>query len=299
MRWVRDYTPQPEKQRLYSQALWITILGNVLLAISKGIVAHFSGSVAVYADAANSVSDVIYSFLMVLGLWAAQQPPDLSHPQGHSRFEPLVGLIVTFSMTLAGYEAARASLVRYLQGGKVVEPGLLTIVLLVAAAVKAWMYFTTRRIGQKLNSPTLITTAQDNLSDMLASVAAVAGGLAAYYINPLLDPIAGFLVAAWILRAAFRAGRENLHFLTGGGASEELRHKIVAITEEVPGVIGVHHLMTEYVGPRLVIDMHVNVDGKTPLNQSHAISDEVIARVQSLPEVDRAYVHIEPENWID
>jgi cation diffusion facilitator family transporter len=299
MRWVRDYTPQPEKKRLYSQALWITILGNVLLAISKGIVAHFSGSVAVYADAANSVSDVIYSFLMVLGLWAAQQPPDLSHPQGHSRFEPLVGLLVTISMTLAGYEAARASLARFLQGGKVVEPGLLSVVLLVAAAVKAWMYFTTRRIGRTLNSPTLMTTAQDNLSDMLASVAAVAGGLASSYFNPILDPIAGFLVAAWIFRAAFRAGRENLYFLTGGGANEELRHRIVAITQEVPGVVGVHHLMTEYVGPRLVIDMHVNVDGKTPLTQSHAISDEVIARLQALPEVDRAYVHIEPENWVD
>ena len=101
MRWVRDYTPQPEQHRLYRQALWITILGNVLLAISKGIVAHFSGSVAVYADATNSVSDIIYSFLMVLGLWAAQQPPDLSHPQGHSRYAPLVGLLVTISMTMA------------------------------------------------------------------------------------------------------------------------------------------------------------------------------------------------------
>ena len=299
MRWVRDYTPQPEKQRLYRQALWITILGNVLLAISKGIVAHFSGSVAVLADAANSISDVIYSLLMALGLWAAQQPPDLSHPQGHSRFEPLVGLLVTISMTLAAYEAARASLVRFLQGGKVIEPGLLSIVLLVAAAVKAWMYFTTRRIGRQLNSPTLITTAQDNLSDMLASMAAVAGGLASTYFNPLLDPIAGFLVAAWIFRAAFRAGRENLNFLTGGGAPEALRHQIVDITKDVPGVVGVHHLMTEYVGPRLVVDLHVNVDGKTPVTQSHAISDEVIARLQALPEIDRAYVHIEPDNWVD
>jgi cation diffusion facilitator family transporter len=299
MRWVREYTPQPEQKRLYSQALWITILGNVLLAISKGIVAHFSGSVAVYADAANSISDVIYSFLMALGLWAAQQPPDLSHPQGHSRYEPLVGLLVTISMTLAGYEAARAALTRFMQGGKVVEPGLLSIVLLIAAAVKGWMYYSTRRIGRKLNSPTLITTAQDNLSDMLASVAAVTGGLAASYFNPILDPIAGFLVAAWIFRAAFRAGRENLYFLTGGGASKEMREKIVAITQEVPGVMGVHHLMTEYVGPRLVIDLHVNVDGKTPLTRSHAISDEVIERLQALPEVDRAYVHIEPENWVD
>jgi divalent metal cation (Fe/Co/Zn/Cd) transporter len=75
MRWVRDFTMQPEVTRLYRRALVITVLGNVLLAISKGIVTYLSGSVALYADAANSASDVIYSLLMVFGLWLAQRPP--------------------------------------------------------------------------------------------------------------------------------------------------------------------------------------------------------------------------------
>ncbi len=110
MRWVRDVAPQPVTAALYRRAIIITIVGNILLASSKSIVAYLSHSVALYADAANSVSDVIYSFLMVFGLWMAQRPPDLSHPQGHSRFEPLVGLMVTLSMTFAGYEAARAAI---------------------------------------------------------------------------------------------------------------------------------------------------------------------------------------------
>ena len=93
MRWVRDYRPQPNDHRLFKIALIITIAGNILLAVLKGLVAYFSGSVAVYADAANSISDVLYSILMVVGLWVTLRPPDLSHPQGHSRFEPLVGLM--------------------------------------------------------------------------------------------------------------------------------------------------------------------------------------------------------------
>jgi divalent metal cation (Fe/Co/Zn/Cd) transporter len=54
--------------------------------------------------------------------------------------------------------------------------------------------------------------------------------------------------------------------------------------------------MTEYVGPRLVLDLHINVDGNTPLNKVHEISDEVINKLQSLPGVDRAYVHVEPDD---
>src|SRR5512133_3668771 len=123
MRWIREVTPQPGVAGLYRRALIITVTGNVLLAVSKGIVAYLSHAVALYADAANSVSDVIYSLLMVFGLLLSQRPPDISHPQGHSRFEPLVGLMVTLSMTFAGYEAARTAIQRFIEGGLAVEPG--------------------------------------------------------------------------------------------------------------------------------------------------------------------------------
>jgi cation diffusion facilitator family transporter len=295
MRWVRDYLPQPEVARLYRQALIITVVGNVLLAVSKGTIAWISGSVALYADAANSASDVIYSFLMVFGLWAAQRPPDISHPQGHSRFEPLVGLMVTLSMGFAGYEAARAAIERFIHGAIAIEPGWPTVVLLASALVKAGMFVVISRFARQLGSPTLATTAKDHLSDVLTSIAAFIGALGSTYIHPLTDPIAGLLVAGWIFRAALTAGKENLDFLTGAGASPELRQQVVDMAASVPGVLRVHHTMTEYVGPRLVVDLHINVDGTMSLDKAHIIADEIITRLEKMPEIDRAYVHIEPE----
>ena len=67
MRWVRDYHPQADQNKLYRQALIITLGGNLSLAVAKGIVAAISGSAAIFSDAANSISDVVYSLLMVLG----------------------------------------------------------------------------------------------------------------------------------------------------------------------------------------------------------------------------------------
>ncbi len=117
MQWIRDYKPDLEVTRLFRRALVITLAGNVILAVGKGAAAYFSGSVALYADAANSISDVLYSLLMVLGLRMALQPPDISHPQGHGRFEPIVGLAVAAAMTFAGYEAGRTAVERFLIGG--------------------------------------------------------------------------------------------------------------------------------------------------------------------------------------
>jgi cation diffusion facilitator family transporter len=297
VRWVREVSPNHGVANLYRRALIITVVGNVLLAVSKAVVAYLSDSAALYADAANSISDVIYSLLIVFGLWLAQRPPDLTHPQGHSRFEPLVGMVVTFSMAIAGFEAARVGFGRLFEGGLAVEPGWPTAVLMFSAVVKAGMFTVIRRIAGQLNSPTLATAAQDNLSDVLTSSAAFIGAFSSTYVHPITDPLAGILVAMWIFRAAFRAGRENLAFLVGAGASKELREQIVSVAEGVPGVQRVHHTMTEYVGPRLVVDLHINVQGSMSLNEAHAISDEVITRLEDMAEIDRAYVHVEPEDF--
>ncbi|MCD6345148.1 MAG: cation transporter [Anaerolineae bacterium] len=294
MQWIRDYTPQPGRRRLYRQAMTITLLGNLILAVGKGIAAYLSGSVALYADAANSTSDALYSLLMVLGLWVAQQPPDLSHPQGHSRFEPLVGLMVSLAMAFAGYEAAQAAVGRFLSGGLAVEPGLPTLVLLASAALKAVMYLAIRRIAQSLVSPALNVTARDNLSDIFTSLAALAGAWGSTLIHPLADPIAGFLVALWIFRAAFEGGRENLNYLTGGGASPEVREEIARVASSVPGVERVHQVITEYVGPQMLVDLHINVDGTLSLFAAHHIADQVREALEALPEVDRTHVHVEP-----
>jgi cation diffusion facilitator family transporter len=297
MRWVRDYVPQPEQSVLYRQALIITLGGNIFLAVIKAVVAHLSGSVALYSDAANSISDVVYSLLMVLGLWMAQRPPDLSHPQGHSRFEPLIGLMVTASMAFAGVEAARASVVRFIEGGQAVEPGLPMLALLVSVAFKVAMFLRIRWIAGQLASPTLATTARDNLADVFSSASAFLGTVASKFLHPLADPIAGILVALWIFRMVFLAARENLGFLTGQGADEELRNRLATVAASVEGVQQVHHLMSEYTGPRLVVDLHINVDGSMSLFEAHKIADEVITRLEEQPEVDRAYVHVEPEGY--
>jgi cation diffusion facilitator family transporter len=298
MRSVREMAPQPDRQRLFRYALWITVLGNILLASSKGFVASITGSAAIYADAANSISDVIYSLTMVVGLWISMQPPDQSHPQGHSRFEPLVGMVVTISMGLAGYEALRTGIQRGLSGGSEIELGLPMIILLISALMKTAMFFSIRKIASRVASPALNTTAKDNLSDVLASSAAFVGVLASSYIHPLADPVAGVLVSIWIFKAAFEAGKENLKYLTGAGASPELREQIIDTASAVAGVIKVHQTMTEYVGPTLVIDMHINVDGSLTLDEAHTISDNVISELEEFSEVDRAYVHLEPEGWI-
>ncbi len=102
------------------------------------------------------------------------------------------------------------------------------------------------------------------------------------------------MVSLWIFRAAWEILRENLGYLTGRGASPELVAQIVAAASSVPGVLDVHQVIADYVGPQLRVDIHVDVDGEMTLHQAHAIADQVQAQVEALLAVDMAFIHVEP-----
>ena len=294
MRWIRSFHHQKQSLILFQRAMLITLTGNIFLAVIKAFAAYWSGSSAMYADAANSVSDVLYSILLVIGLWMSQQPPDLNHPQGHSRFEPFTALIVTLSMAFAGFAAGRSSLVRFIEGGESIVLGIPLIVLSVSVGIKTIMFILIRKIARETASPGLEAAAKDNISDVGTSFAAALGILGSQFIHPLLDPTAGIVVALWIFKAVFDQARENLRYLTGAGADSETQKKFLEAVKKIDGVEDVHHIITDYAGPKLVVDMHINVDGEKSLNQAHVICDQAIEVLAAFPEVDRAYVHVEP-----
>lgn len=291
---VRPERPDPHRQRLYRQAILIAIAGNVFLAATKGAVAWLSGSSAVLSDAANSLSDVLYSLLMAVGLYLVQQPADESHPQGHGRFEPLVGLLIAMMMGVAGFTAMREGVLRFFSGAMAIEPGWPTVVLVGSVLVKVTMYLLVGRIGRVAHSPAIRASARDNLADVLASAAALLGVWGSRLVHPLFDPAAGVVVSLWILRATWEILDENLGYLTGRGASPELAAQIVAAASAVPGVLGVHQVIADHVGPQLRVDIHIDVDGEMTLRQAHAIADQVQAQVEALLAVDLAFIHVEP-----
>ena len=294
MRLIRDYEPKSELSRQFRHALIITLSGNILLAVVKSIAARMSGSSAIYADAINSISDVLYSILLVIGLWLSQQPPDLSHPQGHSRFEPFAALIVTVSMAIAGAEAVRSSIVRFSAGGASIALDWPSLALILGVVIKVLMFTSVSKIGKTIASPGISAAARDNLSDVFTTLAAFIGILGSNFISPLLDPLAGFFVALWIFKNVWTTVKENMRYLTGAGADEDLRQRLVDAVQKIEGVENIHHILTDYAGPKLVVEMHINADGEISLNRSHAICDQATAALEDLPEVDRAYVHVEP-----
>jgi len=291
---VRSEKLDPRRSKLYKKAILIAIGGNLLLTVAKGILAWISGSSAVFSDAANSLSDALYSIIMGIGLYVSQRPADETHPQGHRQFEPLVSLFIAAAMGIAGVAAIWQSIQHFLGKADSIALGWPTIILTIAIFVKYIMYYLVTKVGKKVHSPAIKASARDNLVDIITSTSALLGVWGSRFIHPYFDPIAGLFVALWIFKATAEIVWENVGYLTGRGATIELIHKIADTASSIAEVENVHRILAEYIGPQLRVDMHIDVDGSMTLDRAHDIGEEVRTVVEALVEVDLVFVHIEP-----
>lgn len=294
MKWFEDPIQNEAATKQMHKALAVTLIGNLLLAAGKWIAAGQSGSAALHADALNSISDVLYSLTLIIGLLISIKPADMSHPHGHERFEPIVGLCISCSMVWAGLMAFSESIAKIKGTAAPIEPGMPVLVLAASAAVKCVMFIIIRNIARIISNRALDTAAKDNLMDTLTSATAAVGILLSKYIHPLADPIAGLILSIWILRTAAMAFIENMNYLTGHGASKVTLDELKAEIESVPGVLGVHQLFAEYVGSKLRLDIHIDLDGDMHLNQVHAIETEIEEKMARRPDIDHVFIHAEP-----
>jgi len=273
----------------------IGVFGNLLLGLFKLFAGVFGNSFALVADSVHSISDMLTSIVVWVGLKVGKKPPDKYHPYGHGDAEPIAGLIVSIVLCLVALEFVRSSINKIITGA-VTTPGTIALVAVVVSIIfKYWMAGFVRKIGKEINSPALVADAAHHKSDFYTSVVVVVGVAGSMLGFGILDPIAGLLVALWIVKIGFDVGRSNIRHLMGEVPSEYMLKQINHIARGVKGVKNVHDVRVHYVGPSASVSMHLNVDGKKRLSEVHEIATEVEDRIKKEVETIRSVVvHCEP-----
>ncbi len=273
--------------------IWVSIVGNVFLAVIKLVVGFLYSSIALISDGVHSLSDVITSVAGYFGIKIASKPPDKDHPFGHSRFEPLVAFLIGEALLVVAYEIGRDSLMRLLHGESIEVNGIMLGVTVLSIVAKEAMFRYSVYVGRKLNSQILIADAYHHRSDVLSSVAVLIGlGLQKFGFSRG-DALAGLVVAVFLVKVSFEIILENVGYLTGRAPPFELCEEIKKRALSVPNVLGIHDLRAHYVGNKLHVELHVEVPPTLSLKEAHDVSEEVKKRIEEIPEVDRVFVHVD------
>ncbi|MDL0125881.1 cation diffusion facilitator family transporter [Halobacterium salinarum] len=292
-----------ERKRAVRRVGALVLAANLALVAAKGAAWWATGSLAVGSEAINSLADVAYSLVVLGGLYLTTQPPDFKHPHGHERIEPFVSLVVALGVLAAGGAVLWQATTTVAAGDYGSTPGLPAVGVLVGTAVAKYaLYRYVLGVAADHRSPALRATALDNRNDILTASAALVGVLGSATGYPVLDPLAAFVVAAGILHTGYEIVRDNVNYLVGAAPPADLREQILGRALDHSDVEGAHDVVAHYVGPEIDVSLHVEVEGEMTLHEAHDIETDLILDLESIPEVDDVFVHVDPKElgeWKD
>lgn len=279
---------------------WLGIIGNAVLAIIKGFVGVFADSRALIADALHSASDVVSSIAVLIGVRAAQQPPDEDHPYGHGKAETVTAIIVSVLLIIVGAEVAvNAATAMF---STVSVPGTAAIyAALFSIILKESMFQYKYKLGKKYKSDALIADAWHHRSDVFSSLAvligigaAITGSALGFSQAAIMDPFASIIVAAFIIRMGWKLGSEAIHQTIDHVLhDEDIAWMIEAVTE-VPGVLKIDELLAREHGHYVIVDIKISVDPFITVEEGHAIGKKLKRKLMEYDYVQDVRVHINP-----
>lgn len=263
------------EQEIYRVTIWGSVC-NALLVAFKFIAGVVGSSSAMVADAVHSLSDFLTDILVLVFVRISAKPQDKDHDYGHGKYETIASFIIALGLLAVAVGiivSGARKFALWLQGGQLVAPGQIALwAALLSIVLKELLYQYTVRRGRAIESQALITNAWHHRSDAVSSIGAALGIGGALLLGDrwvVLDPIAGIVVGAMLVKTAVDLIRGSMDNLTEGSLSEQTEQEIMQIIRSVPEVADPHNLRTRHLGNRIAIEVHVRMDGSTSLNQAH------------------------------
>ena len=269
----------------------LSIFVNVILLAIKYTFAMLSGSVGLAADAIHSSSDVMASLAVFAGLKISKRRSK-RFPYGLFKVENLVSLIIAIAILFAGYEIAKRVLLG--EAGSELRRIPLAIMaeVVVIGITLAFSTYAVRR-GKELGSPSIIADGKHVRTDMLSSVAVLAGLVGSLFgVN--LDRAAVFVVLLFIAYAGITIFIDAMRVLLDASLDFETLDKVKSIILSDPHVKDIRSLNGRNSGSYKFIESEVVINVRE-LEKAHSISRKIEEDIMNdITHVDHVLIHYEP-----
>lgn len=275
-----------------------TIVVGLLVLGLKYLAYAWTGSVALYSDALESVINVATAIATFAAVTISARPADDNHPYGHDKAEYLSAVLESALILVAALLILREAYQGLLSPRPLNAPAIGLAINVVASVINAAWSMVLMRLGKRWRSPALQADAHHLLTDVASSMAVVVGvGLAALTGWGRLDAIIAAIVAIHILWAGWKLMRASVGGLMDEAVAADTRTKIEAvITREGSGALQAHTLRTRQSAARTFIEFSLVTPGSMTVAQAHTICDRIEAALDQAIEGCSIVIHIEPHD---
>lgn len=265
-----------ERSRKIIQTSIIGILVNLVLVVFKAFVGIVAGSVAIFMDAVNNLSDALSSAITIVGAKLAGKAPDKEHPYGYGQIEYVSSVTVAVIILLAGVTSFRSSF------DKIIHPEIAhytaasLIVIAAAVLVKFALGRYVKGQGTKYHSESLIASGTDAMFDSIISLSTLIAAIITMLFNITIEGWLGVVIAIMIFKAGIEILLESLNGIIGARVDSSLATELKNRICEYPQVNGAYDLILHRYGPeRIIGSIHIEVADELTAREIHSLSYDI------------------------
>ncbi len=291
----RDAVGEDAAGRETRLVLWVVLGLNWGVAAAKLIYGWMTGSVGMQADGIHSSFDGMSNVIGLIGLWVAAHPPDAGHPYGHKKYETLAAAAIGVLLFGTCLYILRNSYLHWREG-VVPEVTAVSFAIMLGTMAVNWGVMTwERRRGEALQSEILVADSLHTASDILSSLSVLIGLAAVAAGYPILDPIAGVVIAGFIGHTGVLVLKEASQSLSDRARIDAGAIRRVALT--VDGVRCCDGIRTRGMARHVFMDLCIHVDPAMTIATAHTVAHNVEDQLKrAFPGVAEVVVHVEPED---
>jgi cation diffusion facilitator family transporter len=295
-----SHTEAQQEKRFAAASSVLAALG---LTTFKLVVGLLTNSLGVLAEAAHSGLDLMASVMTFFAVRVADKPADAQHPYGHGKMENVSALLQTLLLLATAGWVIYEAVQRLITTEAHVEMSVWAFIVMgVSIVVDYSRSRMLKRAAEKHGSQALEADALHFSIDIWSSAVVILGLALVYAARQFpelawlekADAIAALVVAGIIIAVSGELGLNAVHALLDAAPRNGEKDQIEREAGAIAGVMDVHAVRIRSSGASWFADLHITVDGRMSVADSHAITEQVEAVVHNiLPGAD-VTVHVEP-----
>jgi len=281
----------------YTIAVYGSFVANIVLAILQLYGAISSGSLSLFTTMADAIFDPLSNVTLILSNRAVRRVDGRKFPAGKARIETAGNIVFCFLMTAVSLILIAFSAQQLARGSESETshfhlPSVIAVAIAFTTKLTLFLYcFALRNQYSQIR-----ILWEDHRNDLLINgfgiLTSVGGAKLKWWIDPAGAIVLSVLISVLWLRTAY----SEFQLLIGVTADPETLQLITYVSmTHSERVKAIDTVRAWHSGPRLVVEVDVVMDPEESLRVSHDVAEELQMKLESLPDVERAYVHVDFE----
>ncbi|KAG0561263.1 hypothetical protein M758_9G049200 [Ceratodon purpureus] len=277
-------------------AIQISNIANLVIFAAKVYACVKSGSLAIIASTLDSLLDLLSGFILWFTAISMRKQNPYLYPIGKKRMQPLGILVFASVMATLGLQIILESVRTLISKEHTLslsESRNWVVGIMLGTTVVKFMLMVYCRL---FSNEIVRAYAQDHLFDvvtnMIGLIAAVLASIFAWW----LDPAGAIVLALYTMRTWSLTVLENVNALVSRTASPDFLRKMTYLCWNHHKEIRQIDTVRAYTfGSHYFAEVDIVLPADMPLQQAHDIGESLQDKLESLPEIERAFVHLDYE----